>query len=435
MTVNTGNSTLDAMLNGLTWAPSATPGTAVSVTYGFMTSAPAADGVVGFQPISSSDQALIEQALQTFSAVANITFTLIPGGGIADIMFGMANLSVDAALTYSYPAPPANPQTGLTPYATAHTYFGTKNGVNLFLILHELGNATGLTDFSGLPVAQDVALGLPAAEANWAYSVMATNMPASFVPINSAPSTPQRLDIQALQYLYGANEYGHTPGATTSNAAGLIYSFTTDNSPQCIWVGKEVPGKIGFDFSACTGSGRVTINLSPGSFSSTGITQPGNPAGEVSGNPYNNISIAYGTVIHHATGGGSGDTTFQSVGTGNYIFTGLGNNNWLDYSANPNSVSINLKTNTVIKDPDFSAPHPPNQLGAHWQDKFTNIEQFIGNSSVPETIHLSGASNQYSIQNYGVGVFAVTGPFEGGYDSFWLINIGNLVCTDKIIEI
>ena len=91
----------------------------------------------------------------------------------------------------------------------------------------------------------------------------------------------------------------------------------------------------------------------------------------------------------------------------------------------------------MIKDPDyFSAPHPPNQLGpAHWQDKFTNIEQFIGNSSVPETIHLSGASNQYTIENYGVGIFAITGTFEREDNSFWLINIGNLVCTDKIIQI
>ena len=197
MTVNTGNPILDATLNGLTWAPTATPGTAVTVTYSFMTSAPAADGVVGFQPISSSDEALIEQALQTVSAVANITFTLIPGGGNADIMFGIANLTTDAALTYSYSAPPANPQTGLTSYSAAHTYFSTKYGVNLFLALHELGNATGLTDFSGLPIAQDVALGLPASQANWAYSVMANNMPVNYVPINSLPNTPQLLDIQA----------------------------------------------------------------------------------------------------------------------------------------------------------------------------------------------------------------------------------------------
>jgi hypothetical protein len=106
MTVNTGNSILDAMLNGFTWVPTATPGKAVDITYSFMTSAPAADGVVGFQPISSSDQAVIQHALQTFQAVANIGFILVPGGGNADIMFGEANLGVGThGLTYMYSAP------------------------------------------------------------------------------------------------------------------------------------------------------------------------------------------------------------------------------------------------------------------------------------------------------------------------------------------
>ena len=256
MTVNTGNSILDVMLNGLTWVPTATPGTAVTVTYSFMTSAPAADGVVGFQPISSSDQVLIEQALQTFSAVANITFTLVPGGGNADIMFGEANLNGDAGLTYLYPGPPANPQTGLTYYVAAHTYFATSNSpdpVNFFLTLHELGNATGLTDFSGLSVAQDAALGLPASEANWGYSVMATNAPARLLYLRPHTRTHRNFwTSQALQYLYGANETGFTAGAT-STPTGLVYSFTTNNCPETIWVGKGPSGsQTTFDFSACT---------------------------------------------------------------------------------------------------------------------------------------------------------------------------------------
>ena len=49
---NTGNSILDATLNGLTWVPTATPGKAVDVTYSFMTSAPAAGRRCRIQPIS-----------------------------------------------------------------------------------------------------------------------------------------------------------------------------------------------------------------------------------------------------------------------------------------------------------------------------------------------------------------------------------------------
>ena len=37
----------------------------------------------------ASTQAVIQQALQTFQDVANISFIFVPGGGNADIMFGM----------------------------------------------------------------------------------------------------------------------------------------------------------------------------------------------------------------------------------------------------------------------------------------------------------------------------------------------------------
>lgn len=445
MTVNTGNSILDAMLKGFTWAPSLTPGKAVTVTYSFMTSAPAVDGVVGFQPVSSSNQAVIQQALQTFQDVANISFILVPGGGNADIMFGEANLGVGTdGLTYSYSAPPVNPQTGLTSYAAAHTYFATSispDPIALFLALHELGNATGLTDFSGLSVAQDVALGLPAPEANNAYSVMATIEPVDYVPtINNYPNTPQLLDIQALQYLYGANEYGLTEEAGVT-PTGLVYRFSAYNTPTCIWVGKKIFGKTTFDFSAC-GPGPV-INLSAGSFSSTGVTQIGNPAGEASGKPFNNISIAYRTVIHSAIGAGSGDTTFQSGGTGNYAFTGLGTNNTLDYSAATNGVIINLATHTVLKDSYpplryFPVPLPfpvPIFWPRRWLDKFANIQTFVGNSSASETIYFSGASSQYSIVNNADGSVTVADMVAGRDGTVNLSNIGNLVFTDTTIRI
>jgi hypothetical protein len=125
MTVNTGtgNSILDAMLSGLTWATTAIQSTAVTITYSFMTSAPATDGdIVGFQPISSSDQVLIEQALQTYSAVANITFNLVPNGVNSNIMFGEDSQLQTAGFTYMYWAPPLN-QNGLTSFTAAHIYF------------------------------------------------------------------------------------------------------------------------------------------------------------------------------------------------------------------------------------------------------------------------------------------------------------------------
>jgi Ca2+-binding RTX toxin-like protein len=105
-------------------------------------------------------------------------------------------------------------------------------------------------------------------------------------------------DIQAIQYLYGANMSYHT-GADS-------YAFGKEAPLQCIW---DAGGTDTFDFSACTGA--TIINLNAGSFSSTA---PG----------YNNISIAYNVTIERAIAG-SGGSTIYANSSGNVITGGAGN--------------------------------------------------------------------------------------------------------------
>ena len=368
-----------------------TPGTAVTVTYSFMTSPPAIDAVAEFQPISSSDQTLIEQVLQTFSTVANITFTLVPNGGNADIMFGESNQNGTAAYTniYSLFVPS---QTGLNSYTAAHTYFATNDPnttdpVNVFLTLHELGNATGLTDFSGGSPAQDAAQGLPASEANWDYTVMATDMPpgnVGFPPQCGYPITPALLDIEALQYLYGSNQSGFTAGAT-STPTGLVYSFATNNCPETIWVGSTVAGQTTFDFSAC--SGPVTINLNAGSFSSTGVTQPS--SGEVVGWPYNNISIAYGTVVQDAIGNDANDI-FYGNNAGDTLTGGIGSDIFFIGGGNTKVVTKGGINIVVFHDPqaNYTINSQPNGT--------TVVTETGGTQSDGTTTIIGSAALQFS---------------------------------------
>jgi len=386
MTVtNTGNSLLNAMLVGYSWAP--TLGTPVTLTYSFMTSAPAIDGVTGFQPISSADQTLIENALKTFSEVANITFTELPAGSSADIAFGQSNQSGSSGLTYQHTGSGAAPS-GFTAFSSADVYFAnstTYDPVNFWLVLHEMGNALGIQDFSGYSLDKDAAMGLPAAMANFDYTVMANNWPnhgwnTSTGPASNAQpappfsETPQMLDILALQYLYGANETAYTSASAKTTAAGLVYSFNTASPVECVWVGNQVKGAATFDFSAC--SGTVNIDLTAGSFSATGIT----PAGftltsngatvQLGGTPYNNISIAYNAVIGIAIGNDAGDTLVA----------------------------------------DSAQGHNDVMIGGAGADSFTaggGADIFIGRGGA-DTAIFHGAKADYTIASLGDGVLLVT---------------------------
>jgi probable HAF family extracellular repeat protein len=384
----------DGTLHGFLAKPTPpTPGTAATVTYSFMISPQAIDAVVDFQPITSSDQTLIEQVLQTFSTVANVNFTLVPNGGNADIMFGESNQNGTSAYTNIYwlfvPS-----QTGLYSYTAAHTYFATNNPdatdpVNVFLTLHELGNATGLTDFSGASPAQDAALGLPASEANWDYTVMATNQPpgnVGWLPQCPTMTTPALLDIEALQYLYGANQTGFTAGAT-STPAGLVYSFNTNNCPESIWVGSAVAGQITFDFSAC--SGPVTINLNAGSFSSTGVTQPSNSAGDPVGWPYNNISIAYGTVVQNAIGNDASDI-FYGNNAGDTLTGGTGTDIFFIGGGNTKVITQGGINTVVFHDPqaNYTIDSQPNGT--------TVVTETGGTQSDGTTTIIGSAALQFS---------------------------------------
>jgi len=95
-------------------------------------------------------------------------------------------------------------------------------------------------------------------------------------------------DIEAMQYMYGAN--------TSYNSGDTTYSFTNFTAPQAIWDGG---GSNTFDFSACTGA--TIINLNAGAFSSTY---------EVNGIGAQNLAIAYGVTIQNAIAGAGASTIY-----------------------------------------------------------------------------------------------------------------------------
>jgi hypothetical protein len=140
------------------------------------------------------------------------------------------------------------------------------------------------------------------------------------------------------------------------------------------------------------------------------------------------------TDIQDFIGGGLGSATFQSIGTGFYTFTGKGANNTLDYSADTYAVTIILASDTVLKNVLFFGDPLKGIPKSYWQDSFTDIQNFVGNSSANDTIVFDGASTQYTIVANADGSVTVTDTVAGRNGTVHLDQIGFLQFTDKTAQ-
>ncbi|MCU6501572.1 DUF4214 domain-containing protein [Rugamonas sp. A1-17] len=293
----TGNNSIDSLVYS-SWASS--PGKGVSLTYSFMSVAPAdgsADDVNGFLPMTFFQKQAVRTALATWSAVANIKFTEVWSGG--NIQLG-TNDQGDQSSGYAY-----------LPNGGDATYLFTNNTDDFnsvytpgtfgpSVLIHELGHTLGLKhpgNYNSTGGSIDGPF-LPASTDSIDYTQMSYHTGAGFSLNHEYGSTPMLYDIQAMQYLYGANMSYHTGNDT--------YSFVKGSPMQCIW---DAGGNDTLDFSGCTDA--TMINLNAGTFSETA---PG----------YNNISIAYNVTIERAIAGSGGSVIFGND-AGDTILGGSGN--------------------------------------------------------------------------------------------------------------
>ncbi len=299
-----------------------------------------------FSPITKKQRVAAIAALDAWADVANITYTpiqtetsqIINGTQITqvgDIRFGRSR-QVNDANTATTIYRPGNPENGdiwfssvnvasSTPTITIDPYEITPDDAteNIFrntyaysTFVHEIGHALGLKHPGDYNAGGGNTPGpfLPVAEDNYQYSLMSYNLtddpndptnrradgtpwqPYTGTDGNIYPSTPLIYDIEAIQYLYGANNNTRLGDDTYSwdPQRAFIEAIWDAGGNDTISAANQTLGTV-IDLT-------VNVNGQPIHFSSIG------PKGNFwSVKATNNLAIAFGVTIENATGGGGDD--------------------------------------------------------------------------------------------------------------------------------
>jgi len=314
-----GQSHIDALLSDSKWGGPV--GTGLTLTYSFpnygasWSTTSLESGGYGpdtgsgepwgnrFSPLNAVQQSAFAQALQSWSAVANISFAQVSdtSSQVGDIRIAFSTTVPSSTSGYAYlpyQSGGAGGDIWLNP-ASSSSLSPQPGNFSFYVLVHEIGHALGLKHpFDDSPT-------LPASTDTTQYTAMAYN-DSPYATIY--PAGPMLYDIAAIQYLYGAN--------TSYRTGGDLYQFSASSEEfKAIW---DAGGTDTFDASNQILS--TTIDLNAGSFSSVGVRNNG-------GRATNNIVIAYGVTIENAKGGTAGD---QIVGnTGNNLLEGNSGNDTL----------------------------------------------------------------------------------------------------------
>lgn len=312
-----GDDDIDPLLLGRKWGGPL--GTAAEVEYSFPgdNSVFSTSASGGYGPTSgngepwdndargldSAQKQYFREAMKAWADVANIGGQEVPdnAGTVGDIRVAFTGKVADLGsnvLGYAYyPVPyPIGGDIWLNP-EVSYLDSPVPGGVGFQVYLHEIGHALGLAhpfDGTGIGVLTGV-------ENTHQYTVMAY---AHHPGVDGYPLTPMLYDIQAIQYLYGAN--------AATRAGDTTYGFAANGETvMTLWDGD---GTDTFDASNQTLD--AEISLIAGSFSSIGPRIYWGAA-------VDNVAIAFGVVIENAKGG-AGDDRITGNGADNHLEGGDG---------------------------------------------------------------------------------------------------------------
>jgi len=314
-----GDYRIDVLLEdaGYRWNSSGPLQSSVTVTYSFMTVAPAyaePEDQKGFSKFTSDQQAATRQILDQIAQNFNITFKEVSDSASSYGQIRLGN-NQQGSTSSGYAFLPDS----ATGDQAGDLYINNEDPDNLSSVtpgsyayatlVHEIGHTLGLKHpgnyNAGEAASKDPGNYLVKTEDTVANTIM------SYVDVAQAQQRDfyGRYDFLALQYLYGAH---------VVNSGNNTYAYN-DTAGLTLQIINDSGGTDTIDVSACTRA--ASIDLGDGAFSSIGRLARGSGAS-------NNLSLSYGTLIENVVG-----TPFADTITGNAannVFTGAAGNDTLD---------------------------------------------------------------------------------------------------------
>ena len=283
-------------------------GNPVTLTYSFLTQAPATggEGGTGFAAFTAAQQQTVRDLFYVLQNQTGLAFAEVSGDA------GQIRLGV-------------NQQTNTRGYSFIPDEF-QGDARAYYVLLHELAHALGLqhplteTDTSGATVLL-----------NSFSSVTNTVMlDVSAVTVGGSwPTWFGSFDIQALRYLYGTRVYGSGNDVYSVKDATTNMTIIDDDGTDTL--------------DASTVSVSVNIDLRSGKSSSIGMDTDGT-------SKFNNIAIAAGSLIENVTGSAYDDVIIGNAQ--NNFITFIGGNDIVDGQAGIDTVRLWSKSSEfkVTKD-------------------------------------------------------------------------------------
>ena len=359
---SSGDADIDALLGGTRW-------TGPSITYSFPsrgaiwgTSPSTAYGASGepwsaaYEPLSESDRGYFTSAIQQWANVANLQVTLVADTttSVGDIRAAYSG-GDDSTQAWAY-LPDNTAIAGdiwFNTFGTSASEVWTTGSYEYLTVLHELGHALGLKHpFEGTAV-------LPLGLDSKSFTVMSYSGENGnhSTRMSFYPTTPMILDIDAMQYMYGANTAYHAGNDSYAYSDATYYNET-------IWDGG------GTDTLAYTGTVSSDIDLRAGVQygSSIGLPVYITSRSGATLHPIHNVWIADGVVIENAAGGSGNDTltgnnaanVLDGSAGADSMLGGAGNDTYVLSGADQIVENAGEGTDLILSDRTYSLLSAPN---------------------------------------------------------------------------